>query len=76
MFPISKGKNKLKKKKVETLNYLESNRLSYTLYLEIPFSKILCHIETSQLICEAYQLNSFCIIQVFTKMNFQIEFSK
>ena len=37
------------------------------LCLEIPFSKNLCHIETSQAISKANKLTGFYMIQVFTK---------
>ena len=39
-------------------------------YLDIPFSKNSHHIETSQLMCNAYQLTGFYMIQVFTGRSF------
>ena len=57
------------------LNYLEYNGVSCTLYSDIPFSKTLYHIETSQSICKAIQLNGFYMIRVFTERNFPIDYS-
>ena len=46
-----------------------------TIYSEIPFSKNLFHRETSQVICFSNQVTNFYMIQVFTKMYFQTNFS-
>ena len=52
------------------------NSLPSMVYSEMPFSKNLYHIDTSQMINYANQLTSFYMVGVLTERYFQIDYSK
>ena len=53
---------------------LGPSKFLFIFCLELPFSKISYHIETSHMICTSNQLTGFYVIWVFNEMYFRIDY--